>query len=200
MHRLFPIQDLNLLPLDGSLKLAESFLSVGEANDLYNKIEKETQWQQLPIKIFGKEVMQPRLIAWFGDADTHYTYSGLTFESTPFTLPLLGVKQRIEDHVGICFNGVLVNFYRNGLDSMGWHSDDEMELGNEPIIASLSVGSARTFKMRHKMEKDKKISLTINNGDLLLMEGKTQEFWQHSVPKTLKPCGPRINLTFRRIL
>lgn len=94
----------------------------------------------MPIKIFGKEEATVRSIAWFGDADTHYTYSGLTFESTPFTLPLLGVKQRIEDHVGICFNGVLVNLYRNGLDSMGWHSDDEMELGNEPIIASLSVG------------------------------------------------------------
>lgn len=200
MASLFARKAENILPCDGSLILSESFYAATEAAALFQRLEKEIEWQQLPIKIFGKELMQPRLMAWYGAPEASYTYSGLSLKPQDFTPLLLQIKTAIEQESGHNFNSVLLNLYKDGNHSMGWHSDDEKELGPEPTIASLSLGGTRHFKLKHRTEKDKKLSLALQSGDLLLMEGSMQRYWLHAIPKTNKPCGPRINLTFRQIL
>ena len=139
--------------------------------------------------------MQPRLTAWYGDFD--YRYSGITMHATPWTETLQKIKKRIETHSGVIFTGALLNFYRDEKDSMGWHKDDESELGLNPVIGSVSLGAARTFKLKNIKNSELQISLLLTHGSFLLMRGQTQHFWKHAIPKRVKPLGPRINITFR---
>lgn len=150
--------------------------------------------------MWGRKMRQPRLTAWYGDAGSRYAYSGIELDPLPWT-PLLGeIKARIEAAVGSNFNSVLLNYYRDHRDSVGFHSDDEPELGARPVIASLSLGEERTFILKHKQSKTAEpVRLRLASRSLLLMKGDTQHYWRHGVPKETRPCGPRVNLTFRTI-
>jgi len=161
----------------------------------------EVPWRAENIFVWGRTYPQPRLIAWYGDAGKNYTYSGINLSPLPWTQALLDIKSRVEAATRTDFNSVLLNYYRDHRDSMGLHSDDEPELGAQPILASLSLGEERTFILRHKREKTlKPVRLKLASGSLLLMKGETQRHWKHGIDKETRPCGPRINLTFRRIL
>jgi alkylated DNA repair dioxygenase AlkB len=163
---------------------------------LYTSIE----WRQEEILLFGKRIPQPRLTAWHGDPAAHYRYSGLPLTPVPWTDVLLQIRRRVEDVSQARYNSVLLNLYRDGKDSMGWHSDDEPELGAEPTIASLSFGESRLFQLKSKNRKGAKtISLELNTGSLLVMRGTTQDRFLHAVPKNQHIQAPRINLTFRMI-
>lgn len=190
----------NLLPSHGTLFHYPAFLSPEQANNIYNRLYHETPWQQYQIKIFGRLLDQPRLTAWYGIEGTSYSYSGLKLAPLPFTPTLWKIKNLIEEKAGMPFNSVLMNLYRNGNDSMGWHADDERELGLNPCIASLSIGSTRKFKIKHREIPHYKMDLPLENGSLLLMGGEMQHHWLHAIPKEPKIGGARINLTFRNIL
>ncbi len=164
--------------------------------EIMQRLRDETAWKAETIFLFGREVLQPRLSAWYGEA--RYTYSGRSFEPLPFTPLQLDLKRAVEAATGKRFNSVLLNYYRDGRDSMGFHSDDEPELGPEPAIASLSFGAPRTFILKHK-KRPQTVKLDLTDGSLLLMAGKLQHCWRHGINKERKPCGPRINLTFRLI-
>ena len=183
---------------EADIILYEHFFTKQESDDLFERLVETTKWQQDYIKIYGKTVNLPRLTAWYGDKD--YTYSGITMKVHPWTSQLLFIKSRVEEQTGLRFTGVLLNYYRSGQDSVSWHSDDEKELGLNPVIASVSFGATRAFQMRHKTRKDiTKILLALSHGSLLLMRGSTQHHWEHQIPKTAKTVAPRINLTFRVI-
>ena len=156
----------------------------------------ETNWQQDQLSMYGKLVDIPRLQAWYGEFI--YSYSGLTMQPQAFTPLLSHIKKQIEAHTGHQFNGLLVNCYRNQHDTVGWHSDDEVELGNNPVIASLSLGEERNFQLKHKVTGEK-LSFPLKSGSLLIMAGETQHYWQHCLPRTKKEKAARINLTFRWI-
>ena len=160
------------------------------------RLQGETAWKAEHIKLFGRQVPQPRLTAWHGEAV--YTYSGLRLEPLPFTPLQAEIKAAVEAASGRRFNSVLLNYYRDGADSMGMHSDDEPELGPNPAIASVSFGAVRTFILRHKRTKHT-LKVDLTSGSLLLMTGATQHHWQHGINKSGRPMGPRINLTFRYI-
>lgn len=161
----------------------------------------EIPWRAEKISVWGKTFPQPRLIAWYGDASKNYTYSGICWTPLPWTPELLDIKGSVETATGTIFNSVLLNYYRDQRDSMGFHSDDERELGERPIIASVSLGAERTFILKHRTRKDlKPVRLRLGSGSLLLMTGATQCHWKHAVNKESRPCGPRVNLTFRQIL
>ncbi|KUG06097.1 alpha-ketoglutarate-dependent dioxygenase AlkB family protein [Solirubrum puertoriconensis] len=180
-----------------------AFLPPDEAAALLHELSATIAWRQEPIRMFGREVLQPRLIAWHGDAGATYRYSGLQLEPEPFTPTLHALRLRLQQATGAAYNSVLLNLYRNGADSMGWHADDEPELGPTPIIASLSLGATRRFRLRPKAKTSfeaKPVSLELTSGSLLLMQGATQQNWQHALPKTAQAVGPRLNLTFRRII
>ncbi|MBL8265504.1 alpha-ketoglutarate-dependent dioxygenase AlkB family protein [Steroidobacter sp.] len=158
-------------------------------------------WRTEVINLWGKEHQQPRLAAWFGDPDARYTYSGLSLNPLPWTDLLSSLRSRVEALSEASFNSVLLNYYRDHRDSMGMHSDDEPELGKNPIIASVSLGERRTFVLKHRFKKDlKSVQLPLDHGSLLLMKGATQHHWKHGINKLSQPCGPRVNLTFRRII
>ncbi len=168
--------------------------------DYLHKLIEKTPWRQEEITVWGKTHLQPRLSAWYSDGKS-YTYSGLRLEPCPLTAELRQLKQVVESRTGYPFNSVLLNYYRDHRDSMGLHSDDEAELGCNPVIASLSLGATRRFMLAHKADRSiEKIHIVLADRDLLLMEGATQHYWKHALPKQGKPCGPRINLTFRQIL
>lgn len=161
----------------------------------------EIPWRAEDIVVWGRTYPQPRLIAWYADIGKTYTYSGINLSPLPWTQALLDIKSRVEAVAGTNFNSVLVNYYRDHRDSMGMHSDDEPELGERPILASLSLGEERTFILKHKRDKAlKPVRLKLASGSLLLMKGDTQHYWKHGIDKEARPCGPRVNLTFRRIL
>ena len=187
---------------DAELQYYPAFFTLTEADDLFAQLVDPHQiaWRQESIRLFGKTVPTPRLSAWYGEEGTAYTYSGLTMQPLPFTPILLSVKQKIE---AIAFpdqfNSVLLNLYRTGADSMGWHSDDEQELGSNPVIASVNLGATRRFLLRHTQQKHLKHEILLQHGSLLLMQGTTQHYWQHAIPKTAKPTPARINLTFRKV-
>jgi alkylated DNA repair dioxygenase AlkB len=183
---------------DADIVFYEHFFTNRQSDELFKKLKENIRWQQDKIKLYGKIIDLPRLTAWYGEKA--YGYSGITMPVHPFTDELQLIKSAIEKATDTKFTGVLLNYYRNGNDSVSWHSDDEKELGKNPIIASVSFGATRTFQLRHKTRKDlKKQAISLSNGSLLLMKGSTQHFWEHQVPKTSKPIGPRINLTFRDI-
>ncbi|MGB8683905.1 MAG: alpha-ketoglutarate-dependent dioxygenase AlkB [Candidatus Binatus sp.] len=158
-------------------------------------------WRQDKIVVWGKMYSQPRLVAWYGDRGSDYTYSGIRLTPLPWTDLLLEVRRRVETVTASSFNSVLLNYYRDNRDSMGSHSDDEPELGERPVIASVSLGEERTFVLKHKANKlAKPVRLRLASGSLLLMKGETQRYWKHGIAKETRPRGPRINLTFRRIV
>lgn len=167
---------------------------------LFDRLRDELLWREEDIVLFGKRCRQPRLMAWYGDDGVCYRYSGRRFDTLPWTASLEDLRERVEALSGERFNSVLANLYRNHEDSMGLHADDEPELGPEPVIASLSLGESRLFRLRHRYRRDlKACRLELTGGSLLVMRGQTQRFWKHEVPKSRTPCGPRINLTFRRV-
>ena len=158
-------------------------------------------WRREKIKMWGKEIVTKRRIAWYADDGKSYTYSGSTFFPSRWNNVLLQLKERVENYSEIKFNSVLLNKYPNGKVGMGWHSDDEKELGTDPIIASLSFGANRDFIFKHKTDRSiENVKLHLKSGSLLLMLGSTQHYWKHSLPKRLKVKEPRINLTFRNII
>lgn len=168
---------------------------------LLNELIEQTPWRSDVIHLWGREYRQPRLTAWFGDPDARYSYSGLSLEPLPWTDSLASLRARVEALTAAPFNSVLLNYYRDHRDSMGMHSDDEPELGSNPTIASLSLGAPRTLVLKHRFRRDlKPIQLTLHSGSLLVMKGETQHKWKHGINKLRAPCGPRVNLTFRRIL
>lgn len=159
----------------------------------------KVRWKHEEIRLFGKMVKQPRLTAWYADPGKTYTYSGLTVTPEPWISELLEIKKEVEVAAHAGFNSVLLNFYRNERDSVSWHSDDEPELGENPVIGSVSFGAPRCFQLKHKKDNKLRSEILLTHGSLLLMKGPTQHHWLHQIPKKSKPCGPRINLTFRKI-
>ena len=176
-------------------------IDLGEpSDDLLCKLIEETPWCQEAVTIYGKKFMQPRLIAWYGDPAGTYSYSGIELAPLPWSSTLSRIRGVVEEFSGEKFNSVLLNYYRDHRDSMGFHSDDEKELGPLPVIASVSLGATRTFVLKHRTRPElKPIRIELASGDLLLMKGVTQKHWKHGINKQTKPCGPRVNLTFRRI-
>ncbi|WP_068827907.1 alpha-ketoglutarate-dependent dioxygenase AlkB family protein [Pseudomonas sp. BMS12] len=189
-------------PLDlpnATLDYRPRWLDVARADAWFRQLRDATPWEQPRLHIHGRDVPVPRLLAWYGDAEASYRYSGLTHLPLPWTPLLSEIRQQVEQAVGQRLNGVLLNYYRDGQDSMGWHSDDEDELGREPLIASLNLGGTRRFDLRRKGSSRIEHSLELEHGSLLVMAGATQHHWQHQVAKTRKAVAPRINLTFRLI-
>lgn len=190
-------QDLPVV--DGIVKYWPQLYPPAEADAYLAELQQTIAWREEAITLFGQQVMQPRLTAWYGDTGQSYTYSGLTMQAYPWTPRLAQIKADLEAATGHRYNSVLLNLYRHGRDSMGWHSDDEPELGQNPAIASLSLGQTRRFHLRHKRDKNRKLHLDLAHGSLLLMAGALQHHWQHQLPKSQRPLAPRINLTFRWI-
>jgi alkylated DNA repair dioxygenase AlkB len=184
----------------GTVVLHENWLGPDEASRLFSGLLDEVGWRQESILIRGREFVQPRLVAWFGDPGAVYTYSGLTLSPQPWPPLLASLRARVEDQAAMAFNSVLCNLYRQGTDSMGFHADDEPELGPNPVIASVSLGATRRFSLRHTKKARAKLDLDLPGGSLLVMTGTTQHFWRHAVPKQPSVPQSRINLTFRRIL
>lgn len=161
----------------------------------------EISWRSEEVVMWGRKMPQPRLTAWYGDPGASYAYSGLALDPLPWTPLLADIKARIEEIASERFNSALLNYYRDHRDSVGFHSDDEPELGERPVIASLSLGEERTFVLKHKTSRAvAPVRLRLASGSLLLMRGDTQRYWRHGVPKESRPCGPRVNLTFRQIV
>lgn len=185
---------------DAEVIFYEDFFTATESEQLFAELLAITRWEQNHLKIYGKKIAEPRLTAWYGDAGKSYTYSGITRHPLPWTPALLQIKERVEAAAQTNFNSVLLNRYRDGRDSIGWHQDKEPELGRNPVIASVSFGATRCFQLRHKRRKDvPRVDLELTHGSLLIMRGPTQHHWQHQLPKTAQPMGQRINLTFRVI-
>jgi alkylated DNA repair dioxygenase AlkB len=177
-----------------------SFFAPAQADRLLERLVETTQWRQDSMKMFGELKPLPRLTAWYGDAGARYVYSGIVNEPLPWSSTLAEVKDAVEAASGVAFNGVLLNRYRDGRDSMGWHADDEPEFGEDPVIASVSFGGTRNFQLKHKRRKDLKANVELTHGSLLVMRGGTQANWLHQIPKTAKPVEERLNLTFRRLV
>lgn len=192
--------DNNLLPHDGLACVFPDAFTPEESDHYLAALQQDMLWKQEPITLFGRQVMQPRLTAWYGDTGKSYTYSGITMQPMPWTPDLEAIKERAEQVTGYNFNSCLLNLYRNGLDSMGWHRDNEKALGPEPAIASVSFGAARIFRFRNYLHQKEVISTELAHGSLLLMAGSTQTHWQHALPKSRSVDKVRINLTFRNIV
>jgi len=176
-----------------------NFYSTKKANNYFIILKENIEWQHDFISIFGKTYKQPRLTALYASNNHSYTYSNITMSPKTFTKELLDIKLDIEQTVNHQFTSVLLNRYRNGNDSNGWHADNEKELGKNPAIASLSLGAQRMFHFKHRKQKNQKHKLILEHGSLLLMKGEMQHFWLHQIPKTKKDVEERINLTFRTI-
>lgn len=176
-----------------------NFFNENEAQNYFESLLHKIKWQQDDITVFGKTYPQPRLTAFFSNNIETYKYSNIIMHPIPFNAELDAIKKKIESRLHIEFTSCLANLYRTGQDSNGWHADDEKELGENPIIASVSFGAARVFQLKHKHDKTLKTKLLLEDGSLLLMSGETQKNWLHQIPKTKKIIGKRINLTFRII-
>ena len=180
------------------LRYAPDWLPAERADELLATLRDAVPWETHRIRLFGRWVDSPRLSCWMGDAEAAYTYSGARFEPHPWPATLRELRRRLADELGCEFNSVLANRYRDGRDCMGWHSDNEASLGPEPVIASVSLGASRRFVLKHRQAAPK-LELSLSHGSLLLMGGETQANYRHALPRTAKPVGERINLTFRRI-
>jgi alkylated DNA repair dioxygenase AlkB len=193
------MDESNLLDAPSVAILRPGFIGPEEASVLFARIETDTAWESSEIRMFGRWVPEPRRVAWQGEPGMLYRYSGVTRTPSPFGPAVLELRERLYREIGHRFNSVLLNFYRDGRDSMGWHRDNEPELGPEPWIASISLGAPRRFLFRSRADRGVKREVLLESGGLLLMGGKTQELWDHAIPKSLKVKAPRINLTFRMI-
>ena len=185
---------------NGQLRYFKHFFSLEEADSLFESLLREIKWQQDPIKVFGKTYLQPRLTALYATNDNSYTYSGITMKPHLMIPQLKKIQAAIEAITEARFTTVLLNLYRDGKDSNGWHADDEKELGKNPVIASVSLGSTRYFHLKHLKQKERRFKFLLDHGSLLMMGGPMQHFWQHQIAKTKQQIGPRINLTFRKIV
>ncbi|WP_341733881.1 alpha-ketoglutarate-dependent dioxygenase AlkB [Microcoleus sp. EPA2] len=192
-------QETVVIDTDGEVIFYPNLFSIQESDRLFSALHSSVKWRHDTIHIYGKKIPLPRLTAWYGDEGKSYIYSGIQQHPEPWTPTLTSIKLKAEEISKITFNSVLINLYRDGKDSVSWHSDDEPELGKNPIIASISLGGTRRFSLRHKTSKDYKIDIDLPKGSLLLMKGETQHFWKHQIAKTAKSVEPRINLTFRVI-
>jgi alkylated DNA repair dioxygenase AlkB len=184
--------------LGADVRLAQ-FCSAQEAAQWFARLNAEIPWEQHRLRLFGRELKAPRLSCWIGDANAVYRYSGTRFEPQPWTPATDKLRAYLFTHCSERYNSVLANLYRDGRDSMDWHSDDERELGPEPVIASFSFGGVRRFRLRHRHNPDLRLDLELPPGSLLRMAGSTQRLYRHDVPKTTRAVAPRINLTFRQI-
>lgn len=194
MAALFP-QDLP----DADVRHLAGWLPRAQAGALQAALLREIPWEVHRIRMFGRLVDSPRLSCWMGDADARYRYSGADFLPHPWADVLLPIRERLQEELGTRFNSVLLNRYRSGTDSMGWHSDDEPELGPQPVIASLSLGAPRRFLLRRRDQHAAKAEFLLADGDLLVMASSTQAHYQHALPKSSRVHAERINLTFRWI-
>lgn len=193
-------QPERLITEDGDVRLYRHWWSEARAAELFEILYREIAWQQSHIRMHGKIVAVPRLDVWYGDPGRRYRYSGVQFNPQPWTPTLKAIKVELETRECLTFNSLLANLYRSGRDSVAWHSDDEPELGHNPVIASLSLGAERRFTLRHKTRKElPPVRLDLPAGSLLIMAGPTQHHWQHQLGKTARAVGPRINLTFRTV-
>lgn len=202
-----PAKQWLTLPVDDAdLALCPDWLDADEADALLQALLETVPWENHRIRIFGREVASPRLSCWIGDPGARYIYSGSRFEPRPWTPVLDELRARVSQACGVTFNSVLANLYRNGEDAMGWHSDDEPELGERPVIASLSVGAVRRFRIRRvsarsgRRVRSASQAIVLGHGSLLRMAGETQRHYQHALPRTRTVTQPRINLTFRHIV
>jgi alkylated DNA repair dioxygenase AlkB len=169
-----------------------------KADEFLQAFIDKIKWNQESMNMYGKQVLFPRLTSWYGENDKPYSFSGITLQPHPWSTELLEIKQAIEPLCKVSFNSVLLNRYRDGNDSISWHTDAEKELGKNPVIASVNFGAERVFQLRH-METNERIDILLKHGSLLIMQGELQHFWQHQVPKTKKVNSERVNLTFRVI-
>jgi alkylated DNA repair dioxygenase AlkB len=185
---------------DAEVLLYPRWMAQTQAQAALETLRDELPWAQHRIRLFGREVLTPRLCAWVGDKAASYAYSGTRFQPLPWTPTLLGLRDQLQCDGAGRFNSVLANRYRDGRDSMGMHSDNERELGPEPVIASISLGATRRFRLRHRRHPERRVELLLENGSLLLMRGATQANYRHDLPKTARPVGERINLTYRLVL
>lgn len=197
---IFTPDNSNLLPFQGETVFYSDFFSKKLADQYQNQLTTKLEWKHEPIQMFGKMVMQPRLTALYGDEGRPYGYSGISMNPNAWTLELKEIKDRLQEFTGVEFTHVLCNYYRDGQDSMGWHRDNEAVLGKNPSIASVSFGATRIFQIRNYETKGHKIDILLTHGGLLMMSGESQHHWEHQIPKTKKVLGPRINLTFRKLL
>ncbi|MCP8898781.1 alpha-ketoglutarate-dependent dioxygenase AlkB family protein [Gilvimarinus xylanilyticus] len=188
-----------LITEDGHALVYRHWLDPKRADDSFTVLKETLAWEQSVLMMYGKRVAIPRLNAWYGDTGSRYQYSGAYFSPLPWTAELSSLRDAIQTTTGFGYNSVLANLYRNGADGVAWHSDDEPELGPEPAIASLSLGQTRRFTLRHKTNGHR-VAVDLQHGDLLLMHGPLQRFWQHQIAKSKKPLGPRINLTYRWVV
>ena len=170
-----------------------------QADVCLTSLLKNIPWKNDEAVIFGRQIITSRKVAWYGDLNYSYTYSGKTRTALKWTPELLKIKKLVEEMTGEIFNSCLLNLYHTGGEGMGWHSDDEKSLGKDSTIASFSLGAVRKFSMKHRLEKETQ-SIFLEHGSLLVMKGATQTNWLHSLPKSKKITGPRVNLTFRRML
>jgi alkylated DNA repair dioxygenase AlkB len=184
---------------DATIKYYPNFLNTKEADLYLEQLTKETPWRNDPINVFGKTYPQPRMTSLHGHTTDSYGYSGIVMQPNPMRKPLLDIEQKLQAFTKETFTTVLLNLYRDGQDSNGWHADNEKELGVNPVIASISLGASRYFHLKHNSDKSQRLKLELTHGSLLLMEGATQHFWKHQIAKTAKKVGPRINLTFRKV-
>ncbi|HSR64972.1 MAG TPA: alpha-ketoglutarate-dependent dioxygenase AlkB [Xanthomonadaceae bacterium] len=191
---------LQPLPLPGAeLALDPRWLSAPAADALLATLLAQVPWSVHRIRLFGREVASPRLSCWIGEPDAAYTYSGTRFAPHPWPPALLALRARLARELDCDFNSVLANLYRDGRDAMGWHSDDEPELGAAPLIASLSLGAVRRFVLKSRQPPVQRLVLELPHGSLLVMGGATQRHYRHALPRTARPLGARINLTFRNV-
>jgi alkylated DNA repair dioxygenase AlkB len=190
-------EGLNIIN-NGEFIFFSEYFSKSESDNYLKVLQSTIQWRQESMQMYGKKIDFPRLTAWYGDNDKPYSFSGITLQPLPWTKEVLEIKASIVSKSNVSFNSVLLNRYRNGNDSISWHTDAEPELGINPIIASVNFGATRIFQLRHNKTKEK-IEIELTNGSLLVMQGELQHHWQHQVPKTSKSVGERINLTFRVI-
>ena len=184
---------------NADVTLYESWVVSQEADDWMAELIKQTPWEQPQVQVYGKSYPTPRLVAWYGDPGISYGYSSLAHPSLPWTELLGDIRGRVSRFCEHPFNGVLINYYRNGQDAMGWHSDNEAVLGRNPTIASLSLGKARRFDLRRRGVQRIEHSIELTHGSLLVMRGATQHYWQHQVARTKRSMSSRLNLTFRWI-
>ncbi len=184
---------------DADLRYYPAFYDKVESDKIFKTLLETIKWKQDKIVMYGKELLLPRLSAWYGDNNKPYTYSGITLNPLPWTDELLQIKEKIETKTRVKFTSVLLNRYRDGQDYVGWHSDAEKELGKNPIIGSVNFGATRKFQLRRIDDNKEKFEVELKHGTFLVMGGATQHFWQHQVPKTTLKIGERLNLTFRII-
>ena len=198
---LYPQPECERIELPGADLTLIRHPQLGETPEaLLKHLLAETPWQQETITLYGKTHLQPRLLAWYGEPDALYRYSGKTYQPLDLTAHLRALRRRMEILADARFNSVLLNYYRDERDSMGLHADDEPELGYRPVIASLSLGEERVLYFRHKRDKSVRgVDIPLPHGSVLLMRGTTQDQWKHGIRKLRRRCGPRINLTFRQI-